>query len=184
MYLRLESVGAMILPITFSKPTTFHALALREQMLQGLLTGLALCLLIYSVANWVTLREVLFLKYALLVSGSLSFSLLQFGVGAQYLWPDNAWIELHMGGLSAFVAATGSFLFVEQALASTGTKRWFSILTKAGAALTIFFALCFSLDLIDIQQVTAIVGTLGLAPALLGLPGAINRARQGDSVGY
>lgn len=184
MYLRLESVGAMILPITFSKPTTFHALALREQMLQGLLTGLALCLLIYSVANWVTLREVLFLKYALLVSGSLLFSLLQFGVGAQYLWPDNAWIELHMGGLSAFVAATGSFLFVEQALASTGTKRWFSILTKAGAALTIFFALCFSLDLIDIQQVTAIVGTLGLAPALLGLPGAINRARQGDSVGY
>ena len=184
IYLRLENVGAMILPITFSKPTTFHALALREQMLQGLLTGLALCLLIYCLANWVTLREVLFLKYALLVSGSLLFSLLQFGVGAQYLWPDNAWIELHMGGLSAFVAAAGSFLFIEQALASTGTKRWFSILMKAGAALTIFFALCFSLDLIDVHQVTAIVGTLGLAPALLGLPGAIKRARQGDSVGY
>ena len=184
LYLRLENAGAMILPITFGKPTTFHALALREQMLQGLLTGLALCLLIYSLANWVTLREVLFLKYALLVSGSLLFSLLQFGVGGQYVWPDNAWIELHMGGLSAFVAAAGSFLFVEQALAGVGTKRWFSWLMKSGAALSIFFALCFGLDLINIHQVTAIVGTLGLAPALMGIPGAIRRARRGDSVGY
>jgi diguanylate cyclase len=184
IYLRLENIGAMILPITFSKPTTFHALALREQMLQGLLTGLALCLLIYSLANWVTLREVLFLKYTLLVSGSLLFSLLQFGIGGQYVWPDNAWAELHMGGLSALIAAAGSFLFVEQALSSSGTKRWFSVLMKAGAGLAIFFALCFSLDWIDVHQVTAIVGTLGLAPMLLGLPGAIKRARRGDSVGY
>ncbi len=184
IYLRLENVGAMILPITFSKPTAFHALALREQMLQGLLTGLSLCLLIYSLANWLTLREALFLKYALLVSGSLLFSLLQFGVGGQYVWPDNAWVELHMGGLSALIAAAGSFLFVEQALASAGTQRWFSTLMKAGAGLSILFALCFSLDWIDVHQVTAIVGTLGLAPMLLGLPGAIKRARRGDSVGY
>lgn len=148
------------------------------------MTGLALCLLIYSLANWATSREVLLLKYALLVSGSLLFSLLQFGVGAQYVWPDNGWIELHMGGLSAFVAAAGSFLFVEQALANANTKRWFTVLMKAGAALSIFFALCFSLDLIDIQQVTAIVGILGLARALMGMPGAIQRSRQGDSVGY
>ena len=184
IYLRLENIGAMILPITFSKPATFHALALREQMLQGLLTGLALCLLIYSLASWASLREALFLKYALLVSGSLLFSLLQFGVGAQYVWPDNAWIELHMGGLSAFVAAAGSFLFVEQALVNTGTKRWFSALMKTGAGLSVFFALCFGLGWIDIHQVTAIVGSLGLAPMLLGLPGAIKRARRGDSVGY
>ena len=85
---------------------------------------------------------------------------------------------------SAFVAAAGSFLFVEQALAGPDTKRWFTWLMKGGAALTLFFALCFSLDLINTHQVTAIVGTLGLAPSLLGLPGAIKRARRGDSVGY
>ena len=42
-------------------------------MLQVLLTGLALCLLIYSLANWATSHEVLFLKYALRMSGSLLF---------------------------------------------------------------------------------------------------------------
>ncbi len=183
LLLRVETAGAMILPITLSRPAAFHARALGEQMLQGVLNGLGLCLLIYSLAQGISLREPLFAKYALLISGGLLFSLLQFGVGAQYLWPDQLWIELHMAGLSALAAACGSFLFIEQALAHAGSSRWFSRIMKAGAAFTVVFALLFALDLIDLHTVTAIVGTLGLAPALLGLPGAVQRARRGDSVG-
>ncbi len=183
MYLRIENIGAMILPITFTKIAAFHAKALDEQMLQGLLTGLALSLLVYSLAQWITLREHLFVKYAILISGSLLFSLLQFGIGAQYVWHSNPWMELHAGGLSALIAATGSFLFIEQALAGPDMKPWLSRLMKIGASLTTFFAICFCFDLINIQTVTAIVSTLGLAPALLGMPGAIKRARRGESVG-
>lgn len=183
LYLRVESKGALILPITLSKPSEFHANALAEQMLQGLLTGLALCLLAYSLAQWFTLGEHLYVKYAILVSGSLLFSLLHFGVGAQYVWHGNAWMELHIGGLAALIAATGSFLFIEQALAGPDIKPWISRLMKVGAGFTVFFALCFSFDLIDIYIVTAIISTLGLAPALLGMPGAITRARRGESVG-
>lgn len=183
LYLRIESKGALILPITLSKPSEFHANALGEQMLQGLLTGLALCLLVYSLAQWLTLGEPLYVKYAILIFGSLLFSLLQFGVGAQYVWRGNTWMELHTAGLAALIAATGSFLFIEQALAGPDVHRWISRLMKAGAGFTVFFALCFSFDLIDIYIVTAVISTLGLAPALLGLPGAISRARRGDSVG-
>ena len=183
LFLRVENIGAMILPITFNKPSTFLARALKEQMLQGLLTGLALCLLVYSLAQWISLREHLFIKYAILISGSLLFSLLQFGIGAQYIWTDNLWMELHVGGLSALIAATGSFLFIEHALAGPDMKPWLSRLMKLGASLTIFFALCYAFDLIDIHTLTAIVSTLGLAPAVLGMPGAIARARRGDSVG-
>ncbi len=183
LFLRIENVGGMILPITLSKPSEFHANSLNEQMLQGLLTGLALCLLIYSLAHWISLREHLFIKYAILISGSLLFTLLQFGIGAQYVWPGNFWMELHAGGLSALIAATGSFLFIEQALAGPDMKPWLSRMMKIGASLTTFFALCFSFDWIDLYTVTAIVSTLGLAPALLGMPGAIARARRGDSVG-
>ena len=183
VYLRVENTGAMILPITFSKPAEFHAMALDEQMLQGLLTGLALCLLVYSLAQWITLREHLFVKYAILIFGGLLFTLLQFGVGSQYIWHGNAWVELHAGGLSALIAATGSFLFIEQALAGADMKPWLSRLMKIGASLTTFFALCFSFDWININTVAAIVGTLGLAPALLGMPPAFKKARRGESVG-
>jgi diguanylate cyclase (GGDEF)-like protein len=183
MYLRVETMGAMVLPITFSKPPVFHASALNEQMLQGLLSGLALCLLVSSLAQWVTLREHLFGKYALLISGSLLFTWLQFGIGMQYVWPGNVWMEMHAGGLSALIAATGSFLFIEQALTGPDMKPWLSKAMKGGAVLTTAVAICYALDWINVYTVTAVVSTLGLAPALLGLPGAIKRARRGETVG-
>ena len=68
LLLRVETRGALVLPITLNKPTTWHSKALNEQMLQGILTGLALCLLIYSLAQWLNLRDVLFIQYALLVT--------------------------------------------------------------------------------------------------------------------
>jgi len=184
LFLRVENAGAMILPISLSKPAVFLQRALGEQMLQGVLMGLGLCLLVYSLGQWLMLGEPLFLKYAILISGSLLFCLLQFGVGAQYLWPGNQWMELHMGGLSAFVAATGSFLFIEQVLRGTDMGPGLSRLMKIGASLTVFSAALFALDLISISQVTLIVSVLGLAPAALGLPGAVRRARRGDPVGY
>lgn len=183
LYLRVENTGSMILPISFSKISEFHSNALDEQMLQGLLTGLALCLLVYSLAQWITLKEHLFVKYAILIFGGLLFTLLQFGVGSQYIWHGNPWVELHAGGLSALIAATGSFLFIEQALAGPDMKPWLSKLMKIGACLTTFFAFCFSFDWIDVNTVTAIVGTLGLAPALLGMPTAFTKARRGESIG-
>jgi diguanylate cyclase len=183
IYLRVENVGSMILPITLAKPSVFLARALNEQMLQGVLTGLALCLLVYSLTQWVTLGEHLFVKYALLISGSLMFSLLQFGVGAQFVWPGSNWMEIHIGGLAAMMAATGSFLFIEQALQGDDMPPWLSRLMKGGAALMVSFALAYALDWINVGHVTFIVSTLGLAPSLLGLPGALRRARRGDSVG-
>lgn len=184
LFLRVENVGAMILPISLSKSGIFLERALNEQMLQGVLMGLGLCLLVYSLGQWLMLGEPLFLKYAILISGSILFCLLQFGIGAQFLWPENRWIELHMGGLSAFIAATGSFLFIEQVLRGKDMGPRLSRLMKIGAGLTTFSAILFALDLISIAQVTLIVSVLGLAPAVLGMPGAIRRARRGDPVGY
>ncbi|NRF65468.1 GGDEF domain-containing protein [Aquincola sp. S2] len=183
LWLRVQASGGLILPITLSKPATFHALALREQLLQGLLGGLGLFLVLYSLMQWLTLREHLFGKYALLTSASVMFSVFQFGIGAQVLWPDRPWVELHAGGLCALLASAGSALFVEHALRP---HRWrgFAALMKGVAALLVTAAAAFALDLLDVHQVSAVIGTLGLAPALLGLPGAVVLARRGDGVGW
>ncbi|MET0350299.1 MAG: 7TM-DISM domain-containing protein, partial [Rhizobacter sp.] len=74
LVLRIETKGAMIVPVTLNTPAHFHSHALNEQMLQGLLSGLGICLLLYSVAQGIGLRESLFLKYALMISGSIVFS--------------------------------------------------------------------------------------------------------------
>ncbi|WP_461161492.1 diguanylate cyclase domain-containing protein [Simplicispira piscis] len=183
LLLRVQAQGAMILPITLSKPPALLHQALQEQMLQGVLTGLALCLLAYSLALWISLRDVLFIQYAVLISGSLLFSLQFFGVGAQYLWGSNLWMEQHASGLSALLATCGSFLFFGQALAANDPRNRLMRAMRVGAACTAALAAAFALNLYDTRKLTAIVSILGLLPALMGIPGAVARMRQGDAVG-
>lgn len=183
LLLRVQTQGAMVLPLRLSPPAMHAEHALREQMLQGLLTGLALCLWIYSLAQWVNQREVLFLQYTLLISGSLLFSLHFFGVGAQYLWGGLPWFEQHASGMSALMATCGSFLFIGQALAAGNPRNRLMRAMRWGAAGTALLALAFALDLFDTRVLAAIVSVLGLVPALTGIPGAVARMRQGDAVG-
>jgi signal transduction histidine kinase/CheY-like chemotaxis protein len=183
LLLRVENVGSMILPIRLWRPAGFHADALSEQMLQGMLTGLSLCLLLYSLAQWLNLREPLFGKFALLLTGTTLFSIEFFGLGNQYLWRNNVWMSIHAGGLFALTASCGAYLFVEQALARPGKDLTFSRLMRAGAALSVVSAVAYATDIIGVDTLVAIVSTLGLMPMLLGLPGAYLRARRGDAVG-
>ena len=183
LLLRAQTRGAMVVPITLNKTTAWHSAALNEQMLQGLLTGLALCLLIYSLAQWINLRDVLFIQYALLLSGSLLFSLHFFGLGTQYLWQDQPWFELHAAGLSALMASCGSFLFISQALAGDQPHSRLLRVMRWGALLCALLAFIHALDVLSIAAVAGIVSILGLLPALMGIPGAVRRARRGDPVG-
>lgn len=183
LYLRVQSHGGLVLPITLSRPAAFHARALAEQTLQGLLAGLTLAIWVYSLMQWIALREPLYGKYALLIGASGLFSVFQLGLGAQYLWTDNVWIEQHVGAMAALLAASGTALFVEQAL-GPHRRRWFGPLMKGIAVALWLTAAAHALDWLTVHQVSRVVGTLGLAPALLGLPGALARARRGEAVGW
>jgi signal transduction histidine kinase/DNA-binding response OmpR family regulator/HPt (histidine-containing phosphotransfer) domain-containing protein len=157
--------------------------ALNEQMLQGLLLGLGLCLLIYSLAQWINLREPLFGTYALLVGGVTLYSADFFGIGSQYLWPGNLWMIAHAGGLTALMSSCGAYLFVQRALARPGMDRLFTRLMHAGALLCVVAAVVYAFDGMNMQTLVAIIGSLGIMPMLFGLPGAFMRARRGDPVG-
>jgi diguanylate cyclase (GGDEF)-like protein len=172
----------MILPITISKAPVLVPHALGEQMLQGVLAGLALCLGIYSFGQWVSQREKLFLYYAMLVAGSAGFSLQFFGIGTQFLWSNNAWIEAHAAGASGLLAIAGSFLFMGHALLGHQPGHRFLRAMHAGAGLTGALLVAFVLDLISIRTTTAIISVLGPLPSLVSLPIAIARVRKGDSV--
>jgi diguanylate cyclase (GGDEF)-like protein len=89
-----------------------------------------------------------------------------------------------LAGLSALMASAGTFLFVEEVLRGPERHRWFSPVMKAGAAFLALVGWAYAVGWIDVHAVSRVIGTVGLAPALMGLPGAIQRARRGDSVGW
>lgn len=183
LLLRVDTRGAMVLPITLNKPGAWHGHAVNEQMLQGVLSGLGLCLLIYSIAQWINLRDVIFIQYALLISGSLLFSLHLFGIGTLYLWPNNPWFESHAAGLSSLMATCGSFLFISQTLVGNRPRSRLLWAMRGGAVLCVVIAAAFLADAISTRAIAGIISILGLVPAIMGIPGAIRRTRRGDPVG-
>ena len=188
LMLRVASRGASILPIEFMQPGAFHRASLAEQMLRGIQVGLFLCMLMYSLAQWLGTREPLFLKYALLVTGSFMFALLLSGVGAQWLWRDAVWFETHMSGIGSLVAVGGTFLFLGDVLrrqyASPGARAdRFPKLMNAGAAVCGGLLIIYCFDLFSTALLTAIITLLGPLPLILSLPRFISKAVKGDAIG-
>jgi len=181
--LRVSAVGPKILPLSFMQVHQVLPDSLAEQMLQGVILGLGICLFLYSVGQWITLREPLFGKYAILVGGVTVYSACWFGIAGQFLWPGNAWFLEHGAGVSSIMASCGAYLFVEQSLARPGMDRIFSRLMRGFAVACLVTAIGFGAGIISHRYLVAIVGTLGIMPMLLGLPGAFRRMRAGDAIG-
>ena len=181
--IRIRTLGPMILPISVSELPHGLYLAQREQMLQGLLIGLAFCLLVYSLIQWASQRERLFAYYALVVLGSTGFSIQFFGIGAQFLWPGNVWMGSHAGIIAALMALTGSFLFLNYALVGPFAQGLYPRVMRVGAAATALVGLAFVSDLLTPRGATIFISLVGLLPSLLSIPAALRRVREKDPIG-
>ncbi|MFC0252156.1 hybrid sensor histidine kinase/response regulator [Massilia consociata] len=183
LLVRVQARGPRVAPVSFMQPDAFHQVSLAEQMLQGLLLGIAACLIAYSAGQWITMRESLYLKYAMYVGGLTLYSVVWFGLGEQFLWRGDEWPSKHMMGLSSMLASTGAYLFVEQILARPGMDRGFSRMMKGGAVLCTLAGVLWAFDLLDHRVLIVFTVTVGSAPMFLGLPGAWRRLRAGDAIG-
>jgi len=179
---RIDTRSSLIVPVKFLKPAEFQSRANHEFLLQGMLIAIGLCLLVFSLQKWVSLKDSVYAKYAAVIVCHLMFSVHLFGLGAIYLWTDQPWIEVHMAGLSLLMVSATLALFVEAVLADDLHPRA-RLALKVLAAVLVLFALLYALDLINNQWLGIISAVFGLMPVLIGLQGAIARVRRGDIVG-
>jgi len=183
LFIRLRTGGGMIAPITIGEKHMLYPLALREQMLQGLFAGLAACLIVYSLAQWITLRQRLFGYYAVLVTGSAGFSLQFFGVGGQFLWPGHLWMEQHIGVLLSSAAATASFLFMGHVLQQLQPGSRILRVMRAGACVTAACAVAFLLDILTTRGAMMVLSVLGPLPSIISVPAALRLVARRDPLG-
>ena len=80
--------GAMVLPITLNN---HHLGRGTEQMLQGILTGAGAVPAIHSVAQWLNLRDILFINFAARHGQPVVFLHL-FWPGRNACWRDMPWV--------------------------------------------------------------------------------------------
>jgi diguanylate cyclase len=178
--LRVATQSSMVLPIQLSKPGVYHAREAGAQLLQGVLAGVALALLAYSLTHWFSLRDPMFLEYALLLAGVTTFFVTYFGIGQQHLWNDQAGLLGKVAPLGVLVALAGGSLFVASALQTRTHAPWThrGLLAVAGGSTLVFLASLAGL--LDYRTTQTLATAIGPAPMLLAIPVAYRQARGGN----
>ncbi|MBP6898956.1 MAG: GGDEF domain-containing protein [Burkholderiaceae bacterium] len=182
LLLRVQTSSSMLLPISLVKAEAFHEQESRTQLQQGLLGGLALALLLYSLAHWASLREAIFLWYAVMLVGVGLFFVAYFGIGQQHLWNSQAGALDKIAPQAILLALVGGALFVRESLGtvarSPGVDRTLIVL----AALSGLGLLASLAGLLDYRGTQTVATLLGPLPLLVTLPAACRMAWQGDRV--
>lgn len=180
LLLRVQSASALIVPLELLQWPAASALESRELAFQGLVCGLTLFMLAYSLSRWVTLRQPMFLAYAALLLSTLLFWLTFFGTGTQYLWPDNAWLATNLTAAASLPAAAANIMFSMYAL---DVPRSWPRLARAMYGLVVLVLLClllFVAGVIDYRACAAIGSVAATSHFALLIPTALIRWREGD----
>jgi len=180
MLLRVHTQSSLVLPITLRTPEAFTANESLGQIVLGLVIGVALCMLLYSLLHWFSLRDVLFLDYSLLLAANLVFVLAYSGLGAQYLWPEWPALSMSVAPMAVMVAVAAASRFMAAALAVheisrfiAWLMRWVSIAALVALAATL-------LGVVSYRTAQTLVTVLGLAATAAVIPAAYIRARKGE----
>ncbi|MGE0311707.1 MAG: diguanylate cyclase [Lautropia sp.] len=183
IFLRVRTSTSMVLPIRLSKPARYHSREAAMQMRQGVMIGIALALLAYSVAHWLTLRNALFGLYAVMLVGSTTFFLVFFGIGQQYLWHETTTLVAKLAPLSVLVAIPAGGLFVARAAETAAERPWLhrGLIAVSGASVLAF--VLSIVGVLDYHRTQVAATALGPMLPMLALPAAWHLARRGERAG-
>ncbi|HMW23184.1 MAG TPA: diguanylate cyclase [Burkholderiaceae bacterium] len=180
LLVRVESASTLILPLELAREEVYHAREAGHEAVQGLLAGVGLCLLIYSLVQWLLMSEVAFGFYALNVAGIVVFFFNHFGLATQHLWPESVWLTDKASPASVLLALVGGMLFIDRVLQVRRDFPRASLVLRVCALAALGVSLLFLLDLVGYRVAQASATVLGPVPMLLGVPVAWIRARRGD----
>ena len=180
LLLRVQTTGSMIVPMSLLAPEDYPLAEAREQALQGLIAGMGLCLLLYSLGQWMILRDPMFGAYALTLLGTGAFFAALSGVGPQHVWGASDWLSRNGPPFFILIGVCGAFLFVLRALQVARTHPKTSWAMRGCATLSGGTALVFLLGGIGYTGAQGIGMAMGPLPLVLLLPIAYRRLRSGD----
>jgi len=182
VFLRVRSVGEVVVPLRLLREPQFHDREARLQLEMGLLLGGTLALLAYCMLYGLHLREPLFLFYAAQLVTLSGYHSATRGVLGQYLWPDDPWWTINGPPLMLALALSAACAFIDRVLNVVTLRRWCSQVLRAVAGIGLLLALLLRLGLIDLAMLNDAFTVVGTTPVVLGGYCAWLRWRQGDRV--
>ncbi|MGM0766757.1 MAG: EAL domain-containing protein [Pseudomonadota bacterium] len=116
VYVRVQTAGSMILPLNIWRGNDFFSAAANEQKFHFFYYGSLTVIILINLAVFLTLREKLYLYYALAIAGYLLFFASIKGYSFQLLYPESPALHARALLLSMPVLALFSVLFCRELL--------------------------------------------------------------------
>ncbi|MFO1217343.1 MAG: diguanylate cyclase [Burkholderiaceae bacterium] len=155
------------------------------QAFQGLMSGLWLFMLAYSLVAWFQRRQTVFVAYAGSLVASWLFAQAIYGQGARWLWPHAAWPSANLGTLSPLLVVSLNSLFFIGALDMRRRAPRAAWLLLALGACGAVAGACFALGWMSYRHASSAAMLLGLLHLLAAVPVAHAAWRGGDrSAGF
>jgi diguanylate cyclase (GGDEF)-like protein len=185
LLLRVQTLSSLVLPITVRTSEDFTRYESQVQLAQGMLLGLALCMMLYSLAHWLSLRDPVLLHYTLMLAGNALFSLNYFGVGPMWLWPDWPALSVQASPMGILMVVVAGTRFTRATLGLRQISVALDVLMRAFGAAALLGLVACVLGLIGYRAAQSMATVLGVAATLVVLPVAAIRMRRGDRIaGY
>ena len=182
LFLRVHSTSSLLVPLRLYREDAFLQHESRRELMQGLMIGVTLALLVYSVANGVSLRDPLFWQYALMLLGVTTFFVSYTGIGNQHLWNEQVGLLAKIAPLGILLALAAGSLFVSGALDTERTHPRVALGLRVISALAAITFVASIAGLIDYRWTQAAATALGPIPIVLALRMAWQRAREGERI--
>jgi diguanylate cyclase (GGDEF)-like protein len=182
IFLRVRSSSSLLLPMRLYREDDFRQFESVRELAQGLMIGVTLALLVYSVANAVSLRDPLFWQYALMLLGVTSFFVFYSGIGNQHLWNEQVGLLAKVGPLGILLALAAGSQFVSGALDTASSHPRVARGMQLISALAVLAFVASVAGLLDYRWTQAAATALGPIPIVLALRVAWRRAREGDRI--
>lgn len=106
VYLRVQSVSAMLVPALLWEPQAFHAHERDDYAAQAWYFGMATALILFNLLLFVALRDVVYLWYSVFATCTALAISASNGWGKEFLWPDTTlWSNIAISVLGSLTLA-------------------------------------------------------------------------------
>lgn len=180
LWLRVHTSSSMLVPIRFYRADAFVVHEARGQIVQGLMFGMALALLVYTLVNGLGLRDPLFAQYGAMLLGVGVFLLGYTGIGQQYLWNEQTGLLANLSPMSILLALAGGSLFAINALGLAHLHPHTTRALQVMSAVATLGLVATAAGLMDYRQAQTLASLMGPLPMAVQMPPILAQARRGD----
>ena len=180
LLVRLESATALLVPLRFSRPARYLLAESQLQLVQGLISGVWLCLIVYALAQWSVVRERVFLNFAVASAAGAIFFLAYFGYGQQHLWGASVWLNRNLWAPALLTMIGANAMFVHDALGLARIEPRLALSLRAVAGAAALAVLALLTGLLDLPYAAVAANLLGPWPPVLGTIAAVRSLQRGN----